>query len=153
MRTLDGLNWLKDKQVNVLALVVKSDKQVNGIEFFTPSSFSQQLAVMSHPSGHKILPHYHLPVSRDVVGTQEVIVMRSGSMRLDLYDESQAYVGSANLEKGDVALLTSGGHGFTALDNPEFLEVKQGPYSEEQDKIRFLGVTEAQEIKWFGESN
>lgn len=34
-------------------------------------------------------------------------------------------------------LLASGGHGFEVLEDLEMIEVKQGPYTGEQDKTRF----------------
>ncbi len=41
-------------------------------------------------------------------------------------------------------MLVSGGHGFKVIDEVEMIEVKQGPYSGDQDKKRFLGVDENQ---------
>ena len=41
------------------------------------------------------------------------------------------------VNKGQVIALFNGGHGFKSLLNSKFLEVKQGPYTEEQDKERF----------------
>jgi hypothetical protein len=38
------------------------------------------------------------------------------------------------LTSGDVILLASGAHGITMLENTEILEVKQGPYSQLDDK-------------------
>ncbi len=38
---------------------------------------------------------------------------------------------------GDVILLASGGHGFEMIEDSEILEVKQGPYTGDQDKTRF----------------
>jgi mannose-6-phosphate isomerase-like protein (cupin superfamily) len=43
------------------------------------------------------------------------------------------------LESGDVILLIKGGHGFEVLEELEMIEVKQGPYLGEQDKVRFKG--------------
>ena len=34
-------------------------------------------------------------------------------------------------------LLISGGHGFKVLDKLEMLEIKQGPFAGEKDKLRF----------------
>ena len=34
-------------------------------------------------------------------------------------------------------LLASGGHGFTMLEQTEMIEVKQGPYAGDRDKVRF----------------
>ena len=45
-------------------------------------------------------------------------------------------------------LLAYGGHGFEMLEDSEMIEVKQGPYAGEMDKIRFNPVKkEKLEIK------
>jgi hypothetical protein len=50
------------------------------------------------------------------------------------------------LTTGDVVLLSRGGHGFEMLEESEIIEVKQGPYESDNDKIRFEGVKKNQII-------
>ena len=59
-----------DRQV--LALILRADVRQAGVQFFTPHSFSQQLAYMAHPAGHVIRPHVHNSVRRQVSLTNEV---------------------------------------------------------------------------------
>ena len=120
-----------------LALVLRTNYRTEGIEFFTPSDFSQQLGYMNHPKGYVIPPHVHNPVSREVQFTKEVLFVKSGRLRVDFYDDDQNYLESRVLEKGDVILLAFGGHGFEMLEPTEMIEVKQGPYAGESDKMRF----------------
>ena len=42
-----------------------------------------------------------------------------------------------DLSDGDVVALFSGGHGFEILSDAEIIEVKQGPYTGEDEKFRF----------------
>jgi hypothetical protein len=37
----------------------------------------------------------------------------------------------------DIVILLTGGHGFKIVKNCKLIEVKQGPYNESKDKIRF----------------
>lgn len=129
--------WCQDESDNLLALILRGNYKPKGVEFLTPPEFSQQLAAMYRPKGDVIDSHTHLPVGRKVIGTQEVILVQQGTLRLDLYSQSTKYVSSVRLNAGDVALLCSGGHGFVAEEDTYFLEVKQGPYSPENDKERF----------------
>jgi hypothetical protein len=121
----------------ILAIIINSTYTSTGIEFFTPNEFSQQLGYMSHPEGHIIAPHLHKEVPREVLFTKEVLFIKKGRIRVDFYDEFQAYLKSSILSAGDVAMLAFGGHGFEVLEPVEMIEVKQGPYAGESDKTRF----------------
>lgn len=121
----------------LLAITIHSNFKKEGIEFFTPDDFSQQLAYMNRPKGYIIDPHVHNLVDRKVTLTQEVLFIKSGKVRVDFFDDDKNYLESKILERGDVILLAAGGHGFEMLEESEMIEVKQGPYSGDQDKVRF----------------
>lgn len=123
----------------MLALIVRREFAEPGVHFFTPNDFSQQLGVMCHPAGKVIDAHVHKPVTRSVAYTQETLFIRRGRLRVDFYGDDQVYLESRELRGGDVMLLIRGGHGFEVLEAIEMIEVKQGPYAGDQDKIRFDG--------------
>jgi len=125
---------------NLLALIISANFSKPGIHFFTPNSFSQQLAYMNHPAGKQIQPHVHNPVAREVLYTQEVLLIKKGQLRVDFYSDQQEYLESRILASGDIILLITGGHGFEVLEDLEMIEVKQGPFVGELDKIRFTGI-------------
>ena len=122
----------------LFAIILKAGFCESGIHFFTPDEFSQQLAYMRHPAGKVIAPHIHNPVARTIYYTLEVLVLKKGKLRVDFYDEEQVYLQSRVLEAGDAILLATGGHGFEVLEEIEMLEIKQGPYTGEGDKTRFV---------------
>jgi hypothetical protein len=122
---------------NLLGIIVRNSFHQEGIAFFTEDNFSQQLGYMNRPEGYVISPHRHNLVAREVVQTQEVLFVKSGKVRVDFYDEEQNYLESRILLGGDVILLASGGHGFEMMEASEIIEVKQGPYVGEIDKVRF----------------
>jgi mannose-6-phosphate isomerase-like protein (cupin superfamily) len=124
----------------LLAVVIPHNFSKPGIHFFTPDSFSQQLAYMQHPAGKLIEPHVHNPVLREVFHTQEVLFLKRGRLRVDFYDDERTYLESRILEAGDTILLASGGHGFEVIEDLEMIEVKQGPYTGDADKTRFAGI-------------
>ena len=121
----------------MIALVIPANFEKDGLEFFTPNHFSQQLAYMKHPKGKEIEPHVHNLVLREVHFTQEVLIIKSGKVRVDLYTNEKDYLESIVLQGGDVILLASGGHGFEMIEQTEMIEVKQGPYAGDDDKTRF----------------
>lgn len=124
-----------------LAVVLRTNYHADGIEFFTPNDFSQQLGYMNRPQGYVIPPHVHNPLAREVRFTKEVLFIKSGKVRVDFYDDDQKYLESRLLEPGDVILLAFGGHGFEMLEPTEMIEVKQGPYAGDADKTRFEPIS------------
>jgi hypothetical protein len=68
-------------------------------------------------------------------------VLRKGKLRVDFYDRGQAYLDSRILNAGDIILLATGGHGFEVLEEIEMIEIKQGPYIGDEDKVRFDPVS------------
>jgi len=122
------------------ALILRVGFRTDGVRFFTPDDFSQQLGYMSHPQGHVIPPHVHNDIARQVHFTKEVLFVKSGRIRVDFYDDEQTYLESRIVEAGDVILLAFGGHGFEMLEASELIEVKQGPYAGDGDKTRFPPV-------------
>jgi hypothetical protein len=121
----------------ILAIIIRHNYSTQGINFFTPDDFSQQLAYMNHPKGKIIQPHVHNIVKREVLYTKEVLVIKKGRLRTDFYTDDQEYICSNILETGDIILLAAGGHGFEMLEDTEMYEIKQGPYAGENDKTRF----------------
>ena len=120
------------------ALIIKyNHTEDEGVHFYTPDHFSQQLAYMRHSSGKKIIPHYHNKIARTVIQIQEVLIIKKGKLRVDFFDFEQAFLESHLLEKGDLLFLAAGGHGFEIIEDTEMFEVKQGPYLGESEKTRF----------------
>ena len=124
----------------LFSIIIKASFQKDGIEFFTPDDFSQQLAYMKRPKNYSISPHVHNEVTREVTLTNEVLLVKSGKIQIDFYDDNRSYLESRILDAGDVILLAYGGHGLTMLEESEIIEVKQGPYAGEADKTRFEGA-------------
>ena len=129
-----------------LAMVIKSNYSKEGIEFLTDDETSLQMGYMTHKKGAVVEAHVHNEVQRTITGTPEVLIIKNGKMRLDLYTEDRKYVESTILEKGDIVLLSSGGHGLKCLENTEMIEVKQGPYAGSNDKVRYEGISDNEVI-------
>ena len=81
-------------QDSLLSIIIRSSYAKDGIDFFTPDHFSQQLAYMKRSKDHLIEPHVHNPVPREVVHTNEVLFIRSGKVRIDFYNQNRTYLKS-----------------------------------------------------------
>jgi hypothetical protein len=134
----NGIKYIR-RFDEIYAIILQSDftTETENIEFFTPGDFSQQLGYMKRPKKYVIKPHLHNRVQREVHLTNEVLLIKSGKVRVDFYDLDKKYFESQILNKGDVILLALGGHGFEMLEKSEIIEVKQGPYMGDEDKVRF----------------
>jgi hypothetical protein len=130
----------------LLAVIIRADFQADGIVFATPNELPQQLGYMKRPAGYEIDPHVHVLKRYDVQYSSETLFIRKGKMRIDFYSEDRQYLSSEILMAGDVVLLSRGGHGFEMLEESEIIEVKQGPYESDNDKIRFEGIKKNQII-------
>ena len=133
---MEHIEIVKD-DTEILAVIIRREYTTEGLKFFTPDDFSQQLAYMCHKKGKKIKPHAHNVLKREICFTQEVLFLKKGKLKVDIYRNDQSFISSFVLVEGDVILLAGGGHGFEALEDIEMIEVKQGPYSGDLDKTHF----------------
>lgn len=124
------------KNKKILAIIIRRNFKTSGIKFFTPNSFSQQLAQMTHKKGKIINCHYHKKNIRKTVNTQEVLIIKKGKLKVYLFERKKFFC-TKIIKDGDIILLANCGHGFKALSNVTFVEVKQGPYNPKTDKVVF----------------
>ncbi|CAN5251065.1 hypothetical protein BH09GEM1_BH09GEM1_15640 [soil metagenome] len=120
-----------------LAVIIRSQVSPLRTTFLTPPEYKQQVGFVVYPAGGTIERHTHVPLERRLVGTSEVIVVRSGRCELDVYDDDHTLAATRTLATGDVMLMVGGGHGFRMLEDTVLLEVKQGPYTGLDEKERF----------------
>jgi mannose-6-phosphate isomerase-like protein (cupin superfamily) len=135
------MNYVEEVKNNgqIIAIIIRTEFNKDGVVFFTPGDFSQQLGYMKHKKGERIQEHLHELQIRKIKYTQEILFIKKGRVRVNFYSEDKSYFTNRELKKGDVILLASGGHGFEFLEETEMIEVKQGPYSGDRDKVRFEG--------------
>jgi len=129
MTKAESLERVKDPETGVdLALVIRAGFGETGINFVTSDDSVHQLGIIKWPQGHVIDAHVHNTMTRTIDSTQEVLFIREGRVRVDLYSEDRCFHSSLELGTGDVIFLMSGGHGFEILEDADIVEVKQGPY-------------------------
>ena len=112
-------------------------KKFKGVKFFTSKDLNLQVGYMSHNSNHEIKPHYHLKRGKIIKDMSEFLIIFKGKIKFLFYNKKKKLAKQKILNKKDMILIVSGAHGFKILKNTEMLEVKQGPFVGEKDKIRF----------------
>tara|TARA_B100000795_G_C22627235_1_gene371224 strand:+ start:28 stop:444 length:417 start_codon:yes stop_codon:yes gene_type:complete len=128
-------NITVDKKI--VAKVFKyQNKSFKGIEFFTANNLNMQIGLMGHSKNHIIKPHFHINRKKIVKQMSELLIIFSGQLKVYFYNKKKLRDKSLILNKKDMILLISGGHGFKVLKKLEMLEIKQGPFIGEKDKMR-----------------
>ena len=120
-----------------LAFIIRGELLPEKTTFLTPPDFKQQVGFVVYPTGGEIQRHVHRPLKRHLTGTSEVLIVRQGLCEIDIYNDDRELVATRELREGDIMLMVAGGHGFRMLKDTVFLEVKQGPYTGEDEKERF----------------
>lgn len=128
--------YFYDKEGKILAILIKKDCRTDGIMFLTEENNSQQVAVMGHNRGHIIQAHYHNKVLRSIYDTVETLIIRQGILEVSLYDD-KTICSQFSIGIGDILTLFSGGHGFKVIEDVDMVEIKQGPFLGDNDKVRF----------------
>jgi len=126
-----------DNNNKLLAFYIEFDSSKDEKNFITDHSLEFQVATFNLPKNTEINRHYHPEQKREIKGTSEVLVVQDGSLTIDIYSDEKEIVKSLKLKKGDMVFMVSGGHGIKIDDDCKFIEVKQGPYSDTADKVRF----------------
>lgn len=120
-----------------LAYVIRAGFLPDETVFLTPPEYKQQVGYVVYPAGGEIQRHTHRPLERHIVGTSEVIIVRKGRCLLSVYNDTRELVITRELHAGDLMLMVAGGHGFRMLEDTVLLEIKQGPYTGVDEKVRF----------------
>lgn len=121
----------------IVAKVFKyTKKKLKGVHFFTPNNLNFQIGSMSHSKNHIIKPHFHINRSKIIKQMSELLIIFSGQLKVFFYKKNNLRSKSLIINKKDMILLLSGGHGFKVLKKLEMLEIKQGPFVGEKDKKR-----------------
>ena len=127
----------------LFALIVRKQfRKKSGINFFTSKESTQQFGFIKHKKNHIIKPHKHNKRLTRILRTTEVILLLKGTLRVDFYNDGNRYLFSKIINERDIIMLIHGGHGFKVLKNVEMIEVKQGPYSLANDKVKFKPADE-----------
>ena len=125
---------------SILAIVIREKDWEERLNFVSSEEDYQQVGIWGYNKGKKLAPHIHLIAHREVLRTQEVVFVKEGRIRADIYTENEKFLKSVELEKGDTMILLNGGHGYEILeDNTKVLEVKNGPYiGADKDRKRIV---------------
>ena len=101
----------------------------DGLNFFSLNEDFIQVGIWGYGAGKELKAHIHNEVNREVLWTQEVLFVRKGRLRANIFDTKENKIAELEVNSGDVIILLRGGHGYDILDDgTQVLEIKNGPY-------------------------
>jgi len=98
-------------------------------DFITERGHSIQVGVLCKSAGEIVKAHQHLPEQKVVRGCQEVLIVTEGELQVTIYDTDHNFVGTTVIYPHQIFIQYVGGHKFEVLDDVQFIEIKQGPYT------------------------
>jgi len=124
----------------IYGVIVRASHRPDKTTFVTEPWSNQQVGHVVYPKGGVVPRHYHKQIDRHLTGTGEVLLIQKGRCAVIFYDFNQMPVTTRTLETGDLLLIyaqAGQGHGFEMFEDTVMLEVKQGPYTGDDEKVRF----------------
>jgi uncharacterized protein YjlB len=110
------------------------DERIGATEFFTQDDSILQVGQIALSSKKRILAHRHNPIPRSTVGTNEVLVILKGTIKMHLYGDGSEIEITKEVNEGQAVLLVGGGHAFESDVECKVLEIKNGPFLKDSDK-------------------
>ncbi len=127
-----------DQKKLISIIFKKNNKKIKKrINFFTNNKLPFQVGLFNHPKNHQIIPHQHKKKINKINQTSEFLYVISGKIQVDFFNKKKLKINSQILKTRDMILLFDGGHGFKMLKKSILVEIKQGPFNSNKDKIRF----------------
>ena len=118
-----------------VAIIVHADTDADGVEFLTEDGDFLQMGLIGRPAEFVVPTHRHLGIRRTVDRVCEALFVVSGKVEASLYDDEGVFLGKSEMEAGAVILQLTGYHGFRMMEDSKIIEIKQGPYYENFDKV------------------
>lgn len=124
------------KELFALILRKKSQFKKYGVNFFTNNKDLLQVGLIKHKKNHQIKSHKHIKKIRKINYCTEVLIIKKGKLKIRFYNNNGINIKKdKTLRKEDIIILFKGGHGFLIKEKLEMIEVKQGPYIKNGDKV------------------
>lgn len=130
MKIYDSNNLLLAQKV--IPFTTNSQKQ-----FFTDDHLDFQVASFYLEKDSEIERHIHNKQNRTIETTSEALILLSGKMEVAIYDNNLKFIDKLLILPLEIIVLFSGGHSLKIIEEAKFIEIKQGPFDENNDKKRF----------------
>ena len=118
----------------LVAIVFKYSDLQSGTKFYTEKDLPIQFASMQRSKGEVVKIHTHNKRKSFIENTTEILVIKSGNLKISLIGEDKQFISEVELNSNDIIILYRGYHGISFLEDTIMFEFKQGPYLEQNCK-------------------
>lgn len=126
-----------DSSGQLIAIHINDISNFKESKFFTNISEELQVGLLLFSKDKVVKNHIHHPKNRSIKKTSEVLYVLTGSVNVSLFDYEKKLITKFVAYHDSVLIFLSGGHGLDFSETTKLLEIKQGPYSAENDKEKF----------------
>src|SRR6185503_11958183 len=105
------------------AEIIRADEVVEKTTFFSPPESSFQFGLLAHGAGFFEPPHYHRPFTREIEDLQQMFVVQTGIVAVQLYDDSGEMFREVILNSGDAIVLIQGIHSIRVIEDMQCISV------------------------------
>ena len=123
------------KNGRLSAIFINFLSEISSTTFCTDDAIPLQVGVIVKDPSRPVLAHRHNIFERKVMGTSEFLFVLKGSMKVTIFDDDFLNPEEYSVNEGMGILLLSGAHSIDFNATTQLIEVKQGPYSAEVDKV------------------
>lgn len=97
------------------AIAIEFKNLENGVKWYTSDEDTLQVCTRKYKGakGKALKNHWHEKVSREVVQTQECMILIEGRMSARIYDMKQVLFKTIDMRPGDAMVFLCGGHGYS----------------------------------------
>ncbi|MBQ8847665.1 MAG: hypothetical protein IJ003_01825 [Candidatus Gastranaerophilales bacterium] len=129
-----------DNDIAYAKIIRATYKPSDKTEFFTRESDEVQFGVVNYEKNYKTGAHYHNHLKRKTTQTDEILMVQSGSARVDFYNDKGSYIKSCEIFQGDIIIIYKGGHNIFFYDDTKVFMIKPGSYKTNEDSTRIVGA-------------
>lgn len=121
------------------AILIESKNLENGVKWYTGPDDTIQVCTRKYKGvrNKKLKCHFHEKIVREVLQTQECLVLIDGKLSVRFYDLKQNLFKEIDMKNHDVLIIFCGGHGFDLhSDRCVLYEVKAAKYVKDIVEIK-----------------
>ncbi len=121
------------------AILIENKNLENGVKWYTGAEDTIQVCTRKHKGAKNkvIKSHFHEKAVREVIQTQECMVLIEGKITVSIYDFKCRKIKELDLVAGDIIIYLIGGHGETIrTDRCVIYEVKAAQFIKDIVEIK-----------------